>query len=150
MNGIVMLPKGMSLSGSYFYGSGNFYSPTSGMDPYSKPGTNRLNIGPPIDIPADVLGRWNGPAVIASGTVWPRDGLEGLPLHKIDMRLTSRITIAGSVKVELLAEVFNLFNWKNYGAYNTTITSPQFGQPVSATGNAYVPREGQLGLRIVF
>jgi hypothetical protein len=43
-----------------------------------------------------------------------------------------------------------VFNRKNYGAYNTTITSASFGQPVATSGNAYVPRQGQLGLRVNF
>ena len=82
----------------------------------------KLYIGAPITIPTAILSRWDGPAVIASGTTWPRDALEGLPLHKVDMRLTSRLKVVNNVKVELLAELFNVFNWKNYGAYNTTLT----------------------------
>jgi hypothetical protein len=150
VNGIVNLPWALSVSGSYFYGSGSYYNATSSMDPYSKPGTNRLNIGAPITIPAAILSRWDGPAVIAKGSVWPRDALQGLPLHKVDLRLTSRLKVVNNVKVELLAELFNVFNWKNYGAYNTTITSAAFGQPVASSGNAYVPREGQFGVRVVF
>ncbi len=130
------------MAGSYFYGSGSHYNATSGSDPYSKPGTNRLNIGAPITIPAAMLDRWEGPAVIATGSVWPRDALEGLPLHKVDLRLTSHIKVVNNVKVELMAEVFNVFNWKNYGSYNTTITSASFGQPLANSGNAYVPARG--------
>jgi carboxypeptidase family protein len=149
-NGIVNLPLNFALAGSYFYGSGARYNATSGSVPFSKPGTNRLNIGAPITIPAAMLERWDGPAVIPTGSVWPRDALEGTPLHKVDLRLTSRITVISNVKVELLAEVFNVFNWKNYGSFNTTITSASFGQPIANSGNAYVPREGQLGVRVVF
>ena len=50
----------------------------------------------------------------------------------------------------LLAEVFNVFNWKNYGNYNTQLDSTSFGQPVASSGNAYVPRSGQLGFRFEF
>jgi hypothetical protein len=150
MNGIVNLPGQFTVAGSYFYGSGQYYNPTSSMKPYSKPGANRLNTGPPITIPAAVLDRWEGPAVIATGAVWPRNALRGLPLHKVDLRVSSRIKIYNNVRVELLAEVFNVFDWKNYGNYNTTITSASFGQPLAASGNAYVPREGQLGVRIGF
>jgi hypothetical protein len=150
VNGIVNLPWQFALAGSFFYGSGQRFNPSSSMDPYSKPGTNRLNTGAPITIPAGVLSRWDGPAVIATGALWPRDGLKGLPLHKVDLRLTSRIKLINNTKVELLAEVFNVFNAKNYGNYNTTITSASFGQPVASSGNAYVPREGQLGVRVVF
>jgi hypothetical protein len=55
-----------------------------------------------------------------------------------------------NVKVELLAEVFNVFNWKNYGSYNVQLDSASFGQPTANSGNAYVPREGQLGFRVEF
>jgi hypothetical protein len=58
--------------------------------------------------------------------------------------------VISNINVELLAEVFNVFNWKNYGSYNTTITSALFGQPVANSSNAYVPREGQLGVRVTF
>ena len=81
---------------------------------------------------------------------WTRNGLSGMPLHKVDMRVTKTVTFGNNMRVELLAEVFNLFNRKNYGAYNTTITSANFGQPVATSGNAYVPRQGQLGVRFSF
>jgi hypothetical protein len=149
-NGIVRLPWQFSLAGSYFYGSGAHFNATSSVRPYSKPGTNRLNIGAPIVIPAAVLDRWEGPAVIATGTTWPRNALRGMALHKVDMRVTKTITFANSVNIELLGEVFNVFNRKNYGAYNVTITSASFGQPVASSGNGYVPRQGQLGLRVNF
>ena len=104
----------------------------------------------PETLPAAVLDRWEGPAVIATNTTWPRNALRGLPLHKVDMRVTKTVTLVNNVHIELLAEVFNVFNRKNYGAYNTTITSPSFGQPVATSGNAYVPRQGQLGVRVNF
>jgi len=149
-NAIVNLPRQFALAGSFFYGSGAHYNASSSSSPYGKPGTNRLNIGAPITIPAAMLDRWEGPAVIGTGTVWPRNALVGEPLKKVDLRITSHIKVVNNVKVELLAEVFNVFNWMNYGSYNTTITSASFGQPVANSGNAYVPREGQLGVRLVF
>jgi hypothetical protein len=149
-NGILNLPWQFTLAGSYFYGSGNYFNATSSLKPFSKPGTNRLNTGAPIAIPAAVLDRWDGPAVIATGAVWPRNALQGLALHKVDMRVTKRVKLVNNLNVELLAELFNVFNWKNYGNYNTTITSASFGQPVASSNNAYVPREGQLGVRVVF
>ena len=72
------------------------------MRSYSKPGTNRLNTGAPITIPVAVLDQWDGPAVIATGDVWPRDALQGLALHKVDMRVTKRFKIVNDVKVELV------------------------------------------------
>jgi hypothetical protein len=149
-NGIVTLPWQFAVAGSFFYGSGSHYTAISSSSPYSKPGTNRLNIGTPITIPAAMLDRWEGPAVIATGTTWPRNALQGLALQKVDLRVTKRFKIVNNVNVELLAEVFNVFNRQNYGSYNTTITSASFGQPLANSGNAYVPREGQFGVRVVF
>ncbi len=149
-NGIFNLPWRITLAGSFFYGSGSHYNATLSGKPFNKPGTNRLNIGQPITIPAAVLDRWEGPAVIATGSVWPRNALRGLPLHKVDVRVSKSVTITKSVKIDLLAEVFNVFNWENYGGYTTQLDSVNFGKPVASSGNAYAPRSGQLGLRMEF
>ena len=88
--------------------------------------------------------------------VIPRNALEGLPMHKVDLRLTKDVKIAGRLKVSLIAEVYNLFNRANYGSYNTSLSATNaaqtavFGQPVQNLGNAYVPREGQLAFRLSF
>jgi hypothetical protein len=149
-NGIINLPLQVTVGASYFYGSGTYYNATLSGKPYNKPGTNRLNIGAPIVIPEAVRARWDGPDVIATGAVWPRNALRGLPLHKIDMRVSTRIKTGAGVEVTLLGEVFNLFNHSNFGSYNAQLDSATFGQPVAASGNAYVPRSGQLGFRFEF
>jgi hypothetical protein len=159
---LYQLPFGISTSVSYFYGSGNRYAASIAATPYGKTGTNRLNAtatggtSPTITVPAAVADRFNGPAVITSGTVIPRNALEGLPLHKVDLRLTKDIALYKTVKVSLIGEVFNLFNHANYGSYNTTLsptnaaTTALFGTPAQNTGNAYVPRTGQLAFRFGF
>jgi hypothetical protein len=75
--------------------------------------------------------------------------LRGFPLHKVDLRLSKRVSL-GRIRITGLAEAFNLFNRKNYGGYVPQVDSPLFGQPVGAAGNAYVPRSGQLGIRVDF
>jgi hypothetical protein len=87
--------------------------------------------------------------VIASGDVIPRNALEGLPVHKVDVRLTKEIKFTGTLKISLMAEVFNLFNHLNYTGYfnqlnpTTPATTARFGLPSSAS----VSRQGQLGFR---
>jgi hypothetical protein len=159
---LYQLPWGFSTAVSYFYGSGNRYNATIAGTPYGKTGNNRLNLsntgGPAasITIPDAMLERWDGPDVITSGMVIPRNALRGEALHKVDLRLTKDIRIAGSVRAQLIGEVFNLFNRANYGSYNTTLsatapaTTARFGLPAQNTGNAYVARQGQLGFRVVF
>jgi hypothetical protein len=147
---LYQLPHGLSVSGAYFYGSGNYYASTVSGTPYGKPGTNRLNIGAPIAVPAAIADRFDGPSVIATGMVAPRNALHGTPLHKVDLRIQQQIKLAGKARLALTGEVFNLFNHDNYGSFVTIINNSSFGQPRQNLGNAYVPRSGQLGFRVSF
>jgi Carboxypeptidase regulatory-like domain len=159
---LYQLPWGFSTAASYFYGSGNRFAAIISGTPYGKTGNNRLNLsntgGPTnaIVVPQEMLDRWEGPDVIASGAVIPRNALKGLPLHKVDLRLTKDIRIVGTLRAQLIGEVFNLFNRANYGSYNLTLSATGaaqtalFGQPAQNTGNAYVPRQAQLGFRLAF
>jgi len=159
---LYQLPFGLSTSVSYFYGSGNRFNATIAATPYGKSGNNRLNLtntggaAATIVIPAAIGDRFDGPSTIATGVVIPRNGLEGLPLHKVDVRLTKDIRLGGRFKASLIGEVFNLFNHANYGSYNTSLsatnaaTTALFGTPVQNTGNAYVARTGQLAFRLGF
>jgi len=97
-----------------------------------------------------VLDRFDGPAVIAPGEIAPRNALQGLPLHKVDLRFTKDVKLPGGVKLTGIAEVFNLFNHANYGAYNEQINSPNFGQPRQNALNAYLPRVWQFAGKITF
>lgn len=153
---------GVSASLVYSYGSGNRFPASISGTPYGKTGTNRLNLTNAggatnaIVIPDAVADRFNGPSTIESGTVIPRNALEGLPLHKVDLRLTSDISLGGTRRATFIAEVFNLLNHANYGSYATSLsaTNPavtaRFGQPQQALGNAFVSRQAQLGFRIGF
>ena len=159
---LYQLPWGFSTSVWYFYGSGNRFNATISATPYGKTGANRLNLtnaggaAATILVPADAAGRFDGPVSITSGLVIPRNALEGVPLHKVDLRVTKEVGLMRSAKAQFIGEIFNVFNHANYGSYNTTLsatnpaTTALFGQPAQNTGNAYVPREAQLGFRIGF
>jgi Carboxypeptidase regulatory-like domain len=149
-HGTFDVPYDIGVSVIYFYGSGNYYQTSVATVPYGKPGTNRLNIGNPIVIPEAVRDRFDGPATIGTGQLVPRDALKGFPLHKVDLRVSKRITFGGNIRATLQGEVFNLFNRKNFGSYVGQVDSATFGQPAAALGNAYVPRSGQLGFRFEF
>jgi hypothetical protein len=149
-NAVVTLPWDVSLSGIFLYGSGNAFGTTVVGTPYNKPGTNRLNIGAPITIPAAVLDRFAGPAVIATGTSVPRNALMGLPINKVDLRVTKTVRLGATTKLQGIAEVFNVFNHDNFGSYNGQVNSATFGQPVQNPSNTYRSRTGQLAFRIQF
>jgi hypothetical protein len=54
------------------------------------------------------------------------------------------------VRVTGIAEVFNLFNHANFGAYNGQVNSTTFSDVRQNTGKAYVARSGQFGFRVAF
>ena len=153
---VYQMPWAVTMSASYAYGSGNRYAASIPVAVYGKPGANRLNLtatGSPtnaITIPAAVLDRWEGPAVIGSGAVIPRDALDGTSFQRVDLRLTKDIKLLARLHVALIGEVYNVFNHANYTAFNTQLsatnaaTTAKFGQPSAAD----IPRQGQLAFRI--
>jgi hypothetical protein len=155
---VVELPWGFSSSVSYSYGSGNRFGATIPIAVYGKSGQNRLNLTATggatsaITVPDAVLDRWNGPAVVNSGDVIPRNALEGLAYHKVDLRIAKDVRLMGRAKVSLIGEVFNLFNHANYtGFFNqlsptNAATTARFGQPSAAS----IPRQGQLAFRFAW
>jgi hypothetical protein len=159
LNGIYRLPWDFSVAGAYFFGSGNYYETRVALNPFGHTGVTRLNSGAPLAIPDSVLlngeqisvrDRFEGPNVIGTGVVAPRNALRGLPLHKVDVRITKDLRLPAGVKLTGIAEVFNLFNHANYGDYNAQINSPTFGQPRQNALNAYLPRVWQFAFKVGF
>jgi hypothetical protein len=128
-NGIWNLPWSIGLSGSFSFGSGNYFATTSPVNPYGADGTTR---------------------VLPDLTIIPRNNLKGEPLQKLDLRVTKDIRLAGRTKLSGIAEVFNVYNHANYGAYQTLISSPTYGQPTQSTSTTYLPRIWQFGLKVSF
>jgi hypothetical protein len=151
LNAIYRLPWRSSIAALYFFGSGNpVVTNIGGATPFQKTGTNRLNIGAPITIPARLADRWDGPLTIGTNELLPKNALMGLPLNKVDVRFSKDVNLIGSTKISLTAELFNLFNHANYGTYVGDVTLASFGAPRQNLGNAYTPRAAQFGFRLGF
>jgi hypothetical protein len=86
----------------------------------------------------------------SDGTIVPRNGFVGLPIHRLDMRLQRHLKIAAHLGADGMLEVFNVFNRANYGGYVTNESSLQYAQPTSSTNLSYAPRSVQLGFRMAF
>jgi hypothetical protein len=71
---------------------------------------------------------------------------ERYPYFAVDVRLTKSIRLGGRGSLELMAEVFNLFNRTNFNTPNGTLTSATFLQTSSTSDG----REAQLGVRFRF
>ena len=134
LNGIWDIGRGVQLSGLYFYGSGERFRTTFGSDIRDEAG------GSPV-----TLQRFR-----RDGTIIPRGGLVGLPIHRVDMRLQKRLPISERVQLFGIFEAFNLFNHANYGAYTTNEGNANYGQPSFSDNSAYQPRMLQLGFRTTF
>jgi TonB dependent receptor/Carboxypeptidase regulatory-like domain len=77
-----------------------------------------------------------------------------LQYKQIDLRLTKELEVAPHHRVAAFVEVFNLFNWYNYGEYNGFIPplsdpepNPNYGKPAKLIGPT---RSVQLGLTYGF
>ncbi len=149
VNGIWRLPYDMSLSGAYLFGSGNYFNTTISANPFGQTGTNRY-VTAPISIAQAVQDRFDGPTSFGVGEVVPRNALAGFPLHRVDLRFSKDLALPGGVKLTGIAEVFNLFNHRNYGAYNSVVNTVTFGDPRQNLLNAYQPRVAQLAFKVSF
>jgi hypothetical protein len=123
-SGIWSLPFSFTLAGFYAFGSGNPLQVTSGLDPTGIGGT-RLR---------------------RDMSVIPRNTFEGDARQTLDIRVTKEFLLAGEVKIQGIAEMFNVFNYESF-RYNTLETSAAFGQPNGALSR---PRTVQLAFRVLF
>ncbi len=132
INGIWQLPGGFQLSGLYFFASGERREVT-----YNG---NLRNSGSAPEIPNRLR---------PDGTIVPRNSFVGDQLHRVDMRVQKRFNVGG-ISIDAIAEVFNLFNRRNFGSWVTDEASAAFGGPQPSSLVEYQARQGQLGIRIAF
>ena len=149
LNALWHLPWDFNIAGAYFFGSGNYYATTVSASPFGVGGANRY-VTAPVTVPAGVQDRFDGPSSFAVGDLVPRDALKGDPLHRVDMRLSKDFNLPGGMRIGLIAEVFNLLNHKNFGAYQSVINNAGFGNSRQNLLNAYLPRVGQLAAKFSF
>jgi hypothetical protein len=133
LNGVWDVGYGVQLSGIYFYGSGERFATSTGVD--------RRNTG---NNAASEL------RLRANGTIAPRADIVGDPIHRVDLRLQKRQPLFGRVTIDGLFEVYNIFNHANYGSYTTIESNAQYGKPSFNANVAYQPRMMQLGFRLAF
>ena len=133
INGIVDVGAGFQLSGLYFYGSGQRY------DSY--------NVSDLRDTGGFFVG-WPASAqrLEADGTIKDHAAITGNKINRVDVRLMRRFNL-GRATVDGIVEVFNLFNYENYGKYQGCTCSPAYANPTYNPDVAYWPRIVQLAFR---
>jgi hypothetical protein len=141
---------GISLSGSFHFGSGQNFGVTANQNPFGLSGvTDRLftanspYYGSPSNITSMTLGG------VAYDLV-KRDSLVGNPIERVDVRLSKTFTLKEHIRFIPMLEAFNLFNHSNFGGYQTVVNVSSFGSPVQNTDLAYAARMLQFAGRIEF
>ncbi|MDQ3009110.1 MAG: TonB-dependent receptor [Acidobacteriota bacterium] len=85
------------------------------IDDPNAPGGRQLN-----------LGAFLKPKELRQGSLG-RNTLRGFPFWQVDLALRRQFDLAHRIKLQLRAEVFNLFNHPNFGDPRSTLTDPLFG-----------------------
>jgi hypothetical protein len=89
-----------------------------------------------------------------------RNGLRGFPASQVDLALRREFKLRESLRLQLRAELFNLFNHPNFGPPVPFVPSGLFGQPqqmlnasLGGLNSLYQmggPRSGQLAIKILW
>jgi hypothetical protein len=131
-NIIWALPHGFQVSGAFFYGSGFAFNNVWGGDLRNTGNSSSGRLKP-------------------DGTIVPRNSFYGLPVQKVDTRVTKSIPLFRETHLDVIAELFNVFNHANYGSYFLTQSVPSsYGHAAQNTDLAYQPRMAQLAVHFVF
>ncbi len=139
---------GLSLSGSFHYGSGQNFQVTANQNPFSATGvTDRLFLatspyyGSPANVKASTVQGYN---IVA------RDSLVGHSIQRLDMRLSKTFTLKERIRFIPMVEAFNLFNHSNFGGYQTVVNLASYGAPTQNNDLAFAARMLQFAGRIEF
>ena len=142
---------GWELSGIFSYASG---APLSFDVPGATLGNGydtRPNLVGSLSVPHRSATLWFNPAGLAapSGHTYGNSGmniLDGPATHNLDTALLKNFHFREGTYLQFRWEVFNVPNFVNFGAPNTSIGESTTGQIFSAGA----PREIQFGLKLVF
>ncbi len=141
---------GVSLSGSFHYGSGQNYQVLANQNPFGLAGVNdRLftasskYFGEAANITPVTLGG-------VAYDLLKRDSLVGNPIQRVDMRLSKTFTLKEHIRFIPMIEAFNLLNHSNFGGYQSVVNVASYGSPTQNTDFAYAARMLQFAGRIEF
>ena len=126
--GSYLAPHGFSVSGILRYHSATPYTAYSGLDENADGFTFDLPPGEHVN------------------------NRRGASFSQVDLRLSKQISFSSDLSVELIGEVFNLFNSRNPAGFIGNMQAANFGQATTFAGDPLQgeARLAQLGLRIRF
>ncbi len=72
--------------------------------------------------------------------------LQGPGRRRVDVSIGKSFNLGPTMRLQVRAESFNAFNWRQYNNPGTNITNPNFGRITGVPST----RTGQIGLRLTF
>jgi hypothetical protein len=131
LNGIWTVGKGLQVSGVVYTGIGERATTTYGGD---------------VRVISGVGGSESSSRLRArpDGSIVPRNWFVQPPRRKVDFRVQQSIPLPRGMRLEGIAEVFNVFNSPNW-TINTVETSPQYLQQIAGQN-----RTAQVGFRLTY
>ena len=118
-------------------------------------GTVRPDVNGPIEI-LNRVDEWFDTSVFAPVARFGnlgRNVVIGPAFTNTDFSITKTTTIEENIRLELRAEVFDVFNHANFGQPGNVVSSPSFGRITNTrfpTGESGSSRQIQFGLRLMF
>jgi hypothetical protein len=125
--------------------NGSARSNTGGTDrpnQVSDPGLANPTIAQWFDVAAFVAQPVNTVGNTGSNT------LHGPSFKRIDLSLIKNVTLAGPWRLQLRAEVFNVFNTPSFGNPNAALGNAGFGSITTVNNN--IPRQMQFAAKVLF
>jgi outer membrane receptor protein involved in Fe transport len=163
VSGIVDLPMGFQFAPILQFGSARPYNPDNSANTLNTGGGTAPAVVVPKDNPRDFLAFSGNDAgarvcyyITGQCTVNKYDPVRGDPFFQLDLRLAKAIKLGERMKVELIAQAFNLTNRANYGNnYSLSIADPTtFGHPQGFINpnSTFTPRSlwSEFGVRFSF
>jgi hypothetical protein len=167
VSGIIELGKGFQLAPIMQYGSARPYNLTNSSNTLNTGGGTATAVVVPTSSPTNWFafagnntGAQNcfyGLNGVAQGcTIAAYDPLRGDPFFQLDLRLAKNVALGDRLKLQIVAQAFNLTNRANYGNdFNNNIASQStFGHPAGflAPSSTVIPRSlwSEFGVRLTF
>jgi hypothetical protein len=150
-NAIWQLPHGFQLSGVYLYGDQGWATPAPSTDLYlSGAGAARVQ-APFAGVPG--FSCTLAAETVVGGCLIPRNLIKLPSIKKLDVRVAKTIAVGTRVRLQGIAEVFNVLNTVNYDP-TKWVTSlgnlATYTTPGASSNIQYYPRMAQFAFRATF
>jgi hypothetical protein len=144
---------GWQVNGVYSYHTGTPFTVTNGTARSNTGGTDRPNqvSDPTLDDPT--IAQWFNTAAFVAQPIntvgnTGSNTLHGPSFKRFDFSFFKNLEVTSSVRLQLRAEIFNLFNTPSFSNPNAALGTAGFGS-ITSTGNN-IPRQMQFAVKMLF